>query len=163
MRTCGVQLLPASLQTRLADDHCNEAIRRNMHLFAGCDIQFRLRFMMHLQVFSLSLAQNVLALPARRASGTSLELNTLLQSTRVLLEHVCVQDVYLMPGEPILKQDEIARELNFVTKGTLVVTDTNDVLIELKTGEGTASSVVGEVSFLMGMSTQPNEPEVTNV
>lgn len=45
-----VQLLPASLQTRLAEDHCSEAVRRNMHLFAGCDIQFRLRFMMHLQV-----------------------------------------------------------------------------------------------------------------
>lgn len=66
-----------------------------------------------------------------------------------------LQDVYLMPGESVLKQGEMARELNFVTKGTLVITDAHDVLIELKTGEGTASSVVGEVSFLMGTSLQP--------
>lgn len=57
-----------------------------------------------------------------------------------------------MPGESIVKKSEIARELNFVTMGTLVVTDSNDVLIALVTGEGTASSVVGDVSFLMGAS-----------
>lgn len=57
-----------------------------------------------------------------------------------------------MPGESVVKKSEIARELNFVTKGTLVVTDANDVLIQLVTGEGTAPSIVGEVSFLMGAS-----------
>lgn len=55
-----------------------------------------------------------------------------------------------MPAESVVKTAEIARELNFVTKGTLVITDTNNVLIQLVTGEGTAPSVVGEVSFLMG-------------
>jgi hypothetical protein len=55
-----------------------------------------------------------------------------------------------MPAESVVKTSEIARELHFVTKGTLVVSDANDVLIRLVTGEGTASSVVGEVSFLMG-------------
>jgi hypothetical protein len=103
-----VQLLPASLQSRLVVDHCSDAIRRNMHLFAGCDLQVRARFMMHLT------------------------------------------EVYLMPGESVLKRSEIARELAFVKKGTLVVTDDNDVLMQLVTGEGTAPSVVGSVSFLMG-------------
>lgn len=63
-----------------------------------------------------------------------------------------MQEVYLMPAESVVKKAEIARELNFVTKGTLVVTDANHVLIQLVTGEGTAPSVVGEVSFLMGVS-----------
>jgi hypothetical protein len=57
-----------------------------------------------------------------------------------------------MPAESVVKTSEIARELNFVIKGTLVVTDVNNVLIKLVTGEGTAPSVVGEVSFLMGTS-----------
>lgn len=57
-----------------------------------------------------------------------------------------------MPAESVVKRSEIARELNFVTQGTLVVTDANNVLIELVTGEGTAPSIVGEVSFLMGAS-----------
>jgi hypothetical protein len=57
-----------------------------------------------------------------------------------------------MPGESVIKTSEIARELMFVTEGTLVITDANGVLIRLVTGEGTASSVVGEVSFLMGAS-----------
>jgi hypothetical protein len=61
-----------------------------------------------------------------------------------------LQEVYLMPAESVIKKSEIARELNFVVKGTLVVTDENNVLIQLVTGEGTAPSVVGEVSFLMG-------------
>jgi hypothetical protein len=55
-----------------------------------------------------------------------------------------------MPDDLIVKTSEIARELSFVTRGTLVVTDSNDVLIKLVTGEGTATSVVGEVSFLLG-------------
>lgn len=63
-----------------------------------------------------------------------------------------MQEVYLMPSESVVKKSEISRELNFVTKGTLVVTDSNNVLIQLVTGEGTAPSVVGEVSFLMGAS-----------
>ena len=57
-----------------------------------------------------------------------------------------------MPAESVIKQSEISRELSFVTKGALVVTDANNVLIQLVTGEGTAPSVVGEVSFLMGES-----------
>jgi hypothetical protein len=61
-----------------------------------------------------------------------------------------VQEVYLMPDDLIVKTSEIARELSFVTRGTLVVTDSDDVLIKLVTGEGTAASVVGEVSFLLG-------------
>jgi hypothetical protein len=61
-----------------------------------------------------------------------------------------VQEVYLMPDDSIVKTSEIARELSFVTTGTLVVTDANGVLIKLVTGEGTAASVVGEVSFLLG-------------
>ena len=63
-----------------------------------------------------------------------------------------------MPGESVIKRSEIARELCFVTKGTLVVSDANDVLIELKTGEGTAPSIVGEVSFLMGASLVVSQP-----
>jgi hypothetical protein len=59
-------------------------------------------------------------------------------------------EVFLMPGESILKYGDIARELNFVVQGTLTVTDEHGVLAQLVSGEGTAPNVIGPVSFLMG-------------
>jgi hypothetical protein len=63
-----------------------------------------------------------------------------------------LHEAYLMPGETLLKHGEIARELKFIVKGTLVVTDSQDALVDLVHGEGTAPSVIGAVSFLMGAS-----------
>jgi hypothetical protein len=60
-------------------------------------------------------------------------------------------EVYLMPGEQVLKCGDMARELSFAKKGTLVVTDRKDLLVELISGEGTSECVVGAVSFFMGM------------
>jgi hypothetical protein len=45
-------------------------------------------------------------------------------------------EVFLMPGESILKRGEIARELRFAYKGILVVTDAKGALVELLSGEG---------------------------
>lgn len=102
------QMLPASLQARIAAEHCTTVILRNQNLLSGCDQQFLARFM-----------------------------------TRLV-------EVYLMPGEAILKHGDIARELNFVVQGTLTVTDEQGVLVQLVSGEGTAPNVIGGVSFLMG-------------
>jgi hypothetical protein len=63
-----------------------------------------------------------------------------------------LHEAYLMPGETLLKHGEIARELKFIVKGTLVITDSSDALVDLVHGEGTAPSVIGAVSFLMGAS-----------
>lgn len=59
-------------------------------------------------------------------------------------------EVSLMPGERILQHGDMARELSFATKGTLVVEDPKGVLIELISGEGTSACIVGAVSFLLG-------------
>lgn len=59
-------------------------------------------------------------------------------------------EVSLMPGEQLLQQGDMARQLSFATKGTLVVQDTKGTLIELISGEGTSACIVGAVSFLLG-------------
>jgi hypothetical protein len=103
-----VQMLPASLQARIAVENCASTLRRNSHLLADCNPQFLARFTMKLQ------------------------------------------EVFLMPGESVLKRGDIAREMSFVVKGTLVVLDDKDTLVQLVSGEGTAPSVIGSASFLMG-------------
>jgi hypothetical protein len=118
-----MQMLPASLQARIAVQNCASTLQRNSHLLADCDAQFLARFTMKLQ------------------------------------------EVFLMPGESVLKQGDIAREMSFVVKGTLVVLDEKDTLVQLVSGEGTASSVIGSVSFLMGRCTFSvnSMPEVPNL
>jgi hypothetical protein len=64
---------------------------------------------------------------------------------------LALTEVHLMPAEQVLKCGDMARELSFAKKGTLVVTDRKDVLVELISGEGTSECVVGAVSFFMGM------------
>lgn len=73
---------------------------------------------------------------------------------------LALSEVHLMPGELVLKCGDMARELSFALKGTLVVTDSKDVLIELISGEGTAECVVGAVSFLMGAPLFQSRPDV---
>lgn len=66
-------------------------------------------------------------------------------------------EVSLMPAELVIKQGDLARQLCFAVKGTLVVTDGKGVLIELLSGEGTAPCVAGTISFLLGMfATMPH-------
>lgn len=60
-------------------------------------------------------------------------------------------EVFLMPGELVLQNGGMARELSFVKKGLCTVKDTKDVLIELISGEGTSPCVIGAVSFFLGM------------
>lgn len=69
-------------------------------------------------------------------------------------------EVHLMPGEVVINHEEMARELSFASKGTLVVTDPKEVLVELISGEGTAQSVVGAVSFFMGARLLSLVPDV---
>jgi hypothetical protein len=45
-------------------------------------------------------------------------------------------EVFLMPGESILKHGDIARELAFAYQGVLLVTDAKGTLVELISGEG---------------------------
>jgi hypothetical protein len=47
-------------------------------------------------------------------------------------------EIFVMPGESIVKHGEIARQLGFVRTGVLVVTDAKGTLIELISGEGMA-------------------------
>lgn len=61
-----------------------------------------------------------------------------------------LSEVSLMPGEQLVTAGDMARELSFATKGTLVVADTKGALIELISGEGTSACIVGAVSFLLG-------------
>jgi hypothetical protein len=56
-----------------------------------------------------------------------------------------------MPGEQILQPGDMARELSFAIKGTLVVTDAKGILVELISGEGTSPCIIGAVSFLLGV------------
>lgn len=63
---------------------------------------------------------------------------------------VLLTETSLMPGECVLKKAEIARELSFVIKGAVQVTDDRGTLIELISGDGTSPCVIGSVSFLMG-------------
>lgn len=51
----------------------------------------------------------------------------------------------------ILQQGDMARELSFAIKGTLVVSDNKGTLVDLISGEGTSPCIVGAVSFLLGM------------
>lgn len=67
---------------------------------------------------------------------------------------IALIEISLMPGECVLKKGEIARELSFVSRGTVRVTDERGTLVELVTGEGTSPCVIGSVSFLMGVSSQ---------
>ena len=55
-----------------------------------------------------------------------------------------------MPDELIIKHGDMARELCFAIKGTLVVRDSKGALVELLSGEGTAPCVTGTVSFFLG-------------
>lgn len=59
-------------------------------------------------------------------------------------------EVSLMPDERIIKHGDMARELGFAVKGTLVVTDSKGALVELLSGDGTAPCVIGTVSFFLG-------------
>lgn len=58
-----------------------------------------------------------------------------------------------MPEEMIVKHGDMARELGFAIKGTLVVSDHKGGLVELLSGEGTAPCATGAVSFFLGMLT----------
>lgn len=59
-------------------------------------------------------------------------------------------EISLMPEELVIKQGDMARELFFTVKGTLVVRDSKGTLVELLSAEGTAPCVAGTVSFLLG-------------
>jgi hypothetical protein len=61
-----------------------------------------------------------------------------------------LEEVSLMPGECLVKHGDMARELHFAIKGTLVVKDMKGTLVELLTGEGTGPCSVGAVSFFIG-------------
>lgn len=61
-------------------------------------------------------------------------------------------EVSLMPEELIIKHGDMARELCFAVKGTLVVRDSKGSLVELLSGEGTAPCVTGTVSFFLGVT-----------
>lgn len=71
---------------------------------------------------------------------------------------VLLTETSLMPGECVLKQGEIARELSFVSKGAVRVTDDRGTLVELLTGDGTSPCVIGSTSFLMGKPIFPSWP-----
>lgn len=67
-------------------------------------------------------------------------------------------EVSLMPDELVIKHGDMARELSFAVKGTLVVTDSKGVLIELLSGDGTAPCVTGAVSFFLGEHLKSAQP-----
>jgi hypothetical protein len=105
-----------------------------------------------MQVLPTSLQESVASQQYKRAVHRNMHIfnecsEQFLKRFMTMLTEIC-----LMPGESVLKTGEIARDLSFVQEGALTVTDVRGTLIELITGEGTAPSIVGSASFLMGTS-----------
>ena len=65
-------------------------------------------------------------------------------------------EIFLMPGELVLKHGDIARELTFVKKGVLMVTDAKGTLVELISGEG--ASCQQACMWLFGLCTASTWP-----
>lgn len=57
-------------------------------------------------------------------------------------------ETFLMPGELVLKRGDIARELTFVKKGVLLVTDVKGTLVELISGEGASLCLLSLLLFV---------------
>lgn len=132
-----LQMLPASLQARIADTECRKTMNRNTHVFSNCNEQVRAcacvtctcccsQVVFHISHLLFSFVQFL---------------------TRFMM---LLAEVSLMPGEQLVTAGDMSRELSFATKGTLVVADTKGTLIELISGEGTSACIVGAVSFLLG-------------
>ncbi|KAK3251423.1 hypothetical protein CYMTET_39233 [Cymbomonas tetramitiformis] len=61
-----------------------------------------------------------------------------------------LKEVYLMPGEVLIKQGDMSRSISFVRHGSLECSK-NDIVLRTVRADSDDATVVGEVAFLMGI------------
>lgn len=64
---------------------------------------------------------------------------------------VRLREVHIMPGEVIIRQRDMSRELFFLTHGNLEIFRENGVILKTLRSDSDAPNVVGEIAFLMSL------------
>jgi hypothetical protein len=94
--------------------------------------------MSHLQGLPISVRTRIAEFQCKRTTQRNVHLFAGCNEQFLSRFMLNLTEVFIMPGESILKHGDIARQLCFAHTGVLVVTDIKGTLIELISGEGEA-------------------------